>query len=734
MTFLNPYVLFGLIAASFPVLFHLFAQKRARRVEFSSIRFLQKLEKSSMRKVKLRQILLLILRTLLIICLVMAFSRPALHGYSGGFFGTSHANTTVVLLIDNSASMSRRNTNGTYFKQATDVALEIVNAVNDGDEVIVAPLASLERGKEYPPLHTLGDIHKAISNLHIADAPAHIEDGLRVASSAFAKSLNVNKEIYLISDAQARNYQNEQVDVLNDSLSHLKLFDERTKLYITDIGESDKNTGRNLSIDSLEPSTTIFEPGRPLQFDAYIRNTGDGAIENTIVSLFYDEERVAQRSLTGLAQNKTEKISIGAQPRKTGLLSVRAELEEDALPFDNKRYLALTLPATRHIGIFMTRESDMQFIKLALEQTLSENNELPYSVELHRLEELRMLPSLRSRLDAIIVGIGGEQVDGTDSKALKDFIASGKGTAFFALNGIQIQQFNSLISSTIGIPGIESKEGSAQVMDKYASFAQFDFAHPFFAGMFEEKSGSLIARGIESPKVFEYYHFSRGGIPLITLSSGVSFLSESTVGKGKVLLFSVPPTFAFSDFPRKAIFLPLIRRTAAYLSSVSTKDESELAQYYTDEPFDITLPEIGSEQSGLKLFLKSPDGSTDRVETITALGKLRIHIDNAHTAGIYIVYKDPEAHEPITAFAVNIRSDEADLTRATTAQADSLVTRLFAKPKESIARLDATNKNLTQKIKESRFGVEMWQTFLVIALLCAIAEMLIAREGKVVEP
>ena len=162
MTFLNPYVLFGLIAASFPVLFHLFAQKRARRVEFSSIRFLQKLEKSSMRKVKLRQILLLILRTLLIICLVMAFSRPALHGYSGGFFGTSHANTTVVLLIDNSASMSRRNTNGTYFKQATDVALEIVNAVNDGDEVIVAPLASLERGKEYPPLHTLGDIHKAI--------------------------------------------------------------------------------------------------------------------------------------------------------------------------------------------------------------------------------------------------------------------------------------------------------------------------------------------------------------------------------------------------------------------------------------------------------------------------------------------------------------------------------------------------------------------------------------------
>ena len=46
MTFLNPFVLIGLIAASFPVLFHLFAQRKARRVEFSSIQFLKKLEKS----------------------------------------------------------------------------------------------------------------------------------------------------------------------------------------------------------------------------------------------------------------------------------------------------------------------------------------------------------------------------------------------------------------------------------------------------------------------------------------------------------------------------------------------------------------------------------------------------------------------------------------------------------------------------------------------------------------
>jgi hypothetical protein len=76
MTFLNPFFLFGLAASSLPVLFHLFARRRSRKVEFSSLRFLQKLEKTSMRAVKIRQLLLLIVRTLLIAALVLAFARP----------------------------------------------------------------------------------------------------------------------------------------------------------------------------------------------------------------------------------------------------------------------------------------------------------------------------------------------------------------------------------------------------------------------------------------------------------------------------------------------------------------------------------------------------------------------------------------------------------------------------------------------------------------------------------
>ncbi|HYM35263.1 MAG TPA: BatA domain-containing protein, partial [Steroidobacteraceae bacterium] len=565
MTFLNPYALFALIAASFPVLFHLFAQRRARRIEFSSIRFLKQLEKSSMRKVKLRQILLLILRTLLIACLVLAFARPALRGYLGGFFGSSHANTTAIVLFDNSASMTRADASGTYFKQAQDAAMKIADALEGGDEFVLIPLAHLERGKVYRRLHDPAEIRKAINELSVSDAPAKLADGLRIASSELAKTANVNREVYLISDNQARNLTG-----ITSADSAMKLFDERTNVFSAKIGAS--TSLRNLTIDSIVSVSTVFESGRPLEFDVFIRNSGDVQIDNAIVSLFYNDERVAQRSVAALASGHSEKCTINALPKSAGILNVKAELEDDALAFDNARYLTLELPATSRVAIFTNTNADADFIRLALEQSLSDASIKPYSIELHRTEELRMLPSLRERVNAVMVELGGA-LEPEDAKALHDYVASGRGAAIFPLAGLDPAQFNSSIGSALSLPQLQSLEGSLASGEKYSGFGAFDLAHPFFTGMFDQNSNPNTP-GIESPKIFEYYKFAATSLPLIKLTSGAAYLSDITAGKGHILLYSVPPTFSFSDLPRKPIFLPLVRRTAAYLASMKNNEES----------------------------------------------------------------------------------------------------------------------------------------------------------------
>jgi hypothetical protein len=749
MTFLNPFVLLGLAAASLPVLFHLFAQRRAREVEFTSLRFLKKLEKSSMRTVRVRQILLLIIRTLLVIAVVMAFARPAVQGYLGGLWGSSHASSSLVILIDNSASMSRSDEHGTLLKQAKDAAKNLGQLVEEGDDAVILPLATLDRSSVTSAsaiLHGRKAVVEAIEKIDLTDRPAQLNDGLHLASAILAQSKNINKEVYLISDDQARNLFGVGVSTdstkRSDTSALLKLFDPSTKIFHIPIGSGDLKS-LNLAIDSLLPTTTIFEPGRPVEFNAWVRNTSDVDATNPVLSLFYNDERVAQQTIPHIAAHATERVAIAGASRGAGIVSVRAELEQDQLPFDNRRFAVINIPATRHIAIYTDDPSSTTFLKLALEQSLSSSAGAPFSTELHPTQELRSIATLSERLDGVMVMIS-RPLDQIDLTALHDYVYSGRGVAIFLQPGIDVSQFNSTVSPKLGLPSIQSKNGNAQDAAHYVSFAQLDLSHPFFAGMFDQKQSKATGtiHGIESPKFYEFYTLNAPrSSSLIQFSNGAPLLISIPSGKGEILLYSVPPTLQFSDMPRKGIFLPLMRRTAAYVSAIRAhRDENAHTQYVTTEPFDLVLPELRGVQAGTTVVVKLPGEAGSNGKPTTALtvrapitidadGRARIHLESASVAGNYSVYLDAEARDPIGAFAVNAESAESDLTRATTAETRDALSSLMTE-KKNLVLIEPTQTDIVQRVIKSRFGVELWQAFLAAALILALIEMLMAREAK----
>jgi hypothetical protein len=80
MNFLNPFALLGLAAAGIPVLLHLLNLRKLRTIEFSTVQFLLELQQTRVRKLKMQQILLLILRTLVVLFAVFALARPTIPG------------------------------------------------------------------------------------------------------------------------------------------------------------------------------------------------------------------------------------------------------------------------------------------------------------------------------------------------------------------------------------------------------------------------------------------------------------------------------------------------------------------------------------------------------------------------------------------------------------------------------------------------------------------------------
>src|SRR5437870_7788993 len=104
MSFLNPFLLFGLLALAIPILIHLVRREKSEIIPFSSLMFLLKVPKRSIRQQKMKNLLLMALRLLILALLVGAFARPYLTQAANPAAAAAQ-NRGTVLLLDNSYSM-----------------------------------------------------------------------------------------------------------------------------------------------------------------------------------------------------------------------------------------------------------------------------------------------------------------------------------------------------------------------------------------------------------------------------------------------------------------------------------------------------------------------------------------------------------------------------------------------------------------------------------------------------
>src|SRR6266571_682836 len=102
VTFLHPLALVGLAAAAIPALLHLLERRVPPEAEFPPLRYLSEAERKNARRLKLRHLLLLLLRTALIVLLVLAAARPLFPTRASG--GSLHEPTALAVILDNSPS------------------------------------------------------------------------------------------------------------------------------------------------------------------------------------------------------------------------------------------------------------------------------------------------------------------------------------------------------------------------------------------------------------------------------------------------------------------------------------------------------------------------------------------------------------------------------------------------------------------------------------------------------
>lgn len=701
MTFLNPLVLFGLIAAAIPVLLHLLSLRKLRTIEFSTLRFIKELQRTRIRRLKLRQILLLILRTLLIVLIVLAFSRPTVKGnLIGGV--TTEAKSSAVILIDDSFSMTASDIHGEYLKQAKESSNRILALFNDGDEVSVSPLSEAAAHNGDP--RTLLARRPGESAAVIADikpSPVHrkLEDGLRAAARFLSTSRNLNKEVYIISDFQAGL-------LTKDRAARESLFVPGVRVFSVPIGQREP---RNLSVQSLEIPDAIIEVGKPFVLKAVLSNHTQSEVRNHIVSVFLDGTRVAQRGTTLDAGGSLD-VEFSLVPKRSGNISGFVEIEDDDLSYDNRRYFSMNLPEQIRVLLVGTK-ADLRYIATALSTRQEGGSVL-------RTQETaydRLTSTLMAEYDVLVLS-GIKEVTSLQSEALLRFVSGGGGLILFPGPDTTPAGFVQ-IQDRLRLPRLEGIESPGK--DESSSFVELDRAelrHPLFRGMFRDEDLDVRNKrpqSLESPRIRSYARFRPGDntTPLITVSGGSPFLLEERLASGRILLFAVSADLSFSDLPLKGVFVPLIHRSVAYAAQEQVRQPSVLSgEEITVAGILQPLATIVTPR-GFELPVILRQGGARFLET--------------EEPGMYQIRSGDAVFRT---FTVNMDPDESLTLRSR--ERDLLVAYEHLGIQRASIRTINDASNLRGVILETRHGVELWKQFLLAALIVALAESLLARENK----
>jgi aerotolerance regulator-like protein/VWA domain-containing protein len=673
MAFLNPIFLLGAIAAGLPVLVHLVRQTRAPRIQFPSLMFLRKIEQKTIRRRKLRNLLLLLMRCAALLLLAFAFSRPFFTSSTPVSAAGDH--TSTVILVDGSYSMRY----GDVFNRARQSARNMINDAAS-DEHLAVVLFS----KNYQVLMPL-KADRAEAATVVADMQPGLDstDYLQAIQAADAILKDAGRgqhRIYLISDFHDAGW--------NRAAPPVKLAPD-VKLFPIDVSEA---KAANLAVSGVVADPVVYAQKYDGKAIARISNFGAEDVD-TVIELKLND-LPAERKPLKLSAGATQNVEFTGFNVPEGSNRATVEIAGDNFALDNKFFFTIRRDnQTRVLAIETAARGRSESFFLQQSLAAGENNQHALTVKTAGSVNPTELDPYR----VVIVNDASGVSEGLAS-SLKAFVERGGGLILAAAKHTDASDFNRLFGSVA-----PAELGEVVQSRGYALMSQVKTDHPIFGAF--ARSGRLT-----STRVYGYHRATakEGALTIASLDDGSPIVVEGTAGRGKVLLVTTTLDTAWNDLPLTPMFLPLMRQMLEYLGGREAASSYTIGQSFTTPADkDSSLPAVDS-----------PGGK--RVDELrkNSLGEQSL---DASEIGFYrLRYRDRDEF-----VAVNLDTKESDLTKLSV---DEFVASISPAPGDSNAQL-AQSSGLTAEEKEA--AQRLWLPLLLMALVLFVAEAVIARRVRV---
>lgn len=524
MTFLQPFILWGLPLILLPVLIHLFNRLRHRSVPWAAMMFLRSATRKSTRYARLRQFLVLLFRVLAVLVLVLALSRPL----SGGWMGwmVSSAPDVIVILLDRSASMETRDTPGaqnTKREDAVKLLAETAHGFEKTSRVIL--IENVGRDPQELPGAALTEVPNTSATDTAADIPAMVQSAL----DWFSQNKPGSAELWIASDFQRSNWDPES-ERWGGLATALATFPQGIRVRLLGLNrEFEANSSIALGSAHQRRQNGQFE--LDLAFD--IERSGPAAATLPVTLVVNGASSTIDVRMEGQSLRYRHRVPLGVEG-SAGWGYV--ELPADVNTADNRSYFVYGAPPQLRAALVALDERSIPFLQFATAPDAKSTNQICEVIAESSLDEVNWA-------NYSLVLWQRPLPQGTVAKALETYASDGGVVVFFP-------------------PG------------EAGSFAGLGWGEtqttpdnqPYEVSQWDQKDGPLANtdEGLALP-LDELAVRRRQGVAgdqtiLASFKDGQPFLTRRSVGRGQILFCTTLPNAEWSALGDGSVLVPMLHR------------------------------------------------------------------------------------------------------------------------------------------------------------------------------
>lgn len=676
MGLIAPAFLAGLLAVAVPIAIHMIHRERRETLAFPSLMFLRKIPYRSVRRQKIRHVLLLAARCAAIAVVVAAFARPFLErAIAAPVAGGDRRE--LVILLDRSYSMGY----GGRWSRAVDAARTASRGIRGQDRVSLVTFgASAEQ--LVPPTAELARLDAVLGTLEPGSEPTRYAAGLRLAGHILGASDAPRKELVLISDFHRAGFSP------NDAVR----LPPRAAVRTVDVSR-----GEDGDVAVAHVAAAREREGNRGRATVTARLLNLGSQPRTVDASLELAGRPVQSRRATVAARSTAQVVFAPTPVASTVRGVVA-VSRDSQPANDRFHFTLAEDAGASV-LIVEPASARANQSLFLTRALAVADDPPVRVDVRNPAFTDA--DLRGR--TLVVLNEAELPGGARGAQLRGHVES--GAMLLVVLGIRDDavdpQWRAFLPAAIGTVTIRAGGGGGG-----GRWASTDFSNALFEPFRGAGRGDFSAVSVTRYRVLTA---ANGGAVIARLDDGSPLLVERTVGSsgGRVLVWATSLDAQGTNAPFHALWVPLLHQLAR--QSVAARD----SRPWFTVPHTLDLPRVGD------VVVESPSGQ--RYRAAGDSGRRAIEL---RERGFYEIRGMGTAVGGGAPVAVNVDLSESDLSHLDPAELVASITTREERGTGNAAAGGALAAGTAEEL-ESRQSI--WWYLLLGALLLLTGETIFSN-------